>query len=176
MRDIVLPGPIRQIGYVVSDFDQALASWLELGVGPWYVIRTRPQRAIYRGQPCDVTLSIGLANSGDLQIEVIHQQDDTPSIFTEFLSSSREGFHQLAWWTDDFDATLRGAEVAGWPVVWWGGEDEATRFAYLEPAGGPATVFELMELTEATVAMAKLVRDAADGWDGSDPIRVLWSG
>ncbi len=28
-----LPGPIRQIGYVVRDFDQALATWLELGVG-----------------------------------------------------------------------------------------------------------------------------------------------
>jgi hypothetical protein len=31
-------------------------------------------------------------------------------------------------------------------------------------------------LTDATSGMAKLVRDAAQGWDGSDPIRVLWSG
>ena len=29
----VLPGPIRQIGYVVTDLDKALASWVELGVG-----------------------------------------------------------------------------------------------------------------------------------------------
>ena len=34
-----LPGPIRQIGYVVTDLDQALASWVDLGVGPWLVIR-----------------------------------------------------------------------------------------------------------------------------------------
>jgi hypothetical protein len=29
-----------------------------------------------------------LANSGDMQFEVIQQQDDTPSIFTEFLISA----------------------------------------------------------------------------------------
>ena len=34
----VLPGPIRQIGYVVTDLDRAIASWLELGVGPWFVM------------------------------------------------------------------------------------------------------------------------------------------
>ena len=34
-----LPGPVRQIGYVVHDFDAALASWLAAGVGPWYVLR-----------------------------------------------------------------------------------------------------------------------------------------
>lgn len=172
----VLPGKIRQIGYVVDDFDQALANWLQLGVGPWYVIQGRRQQASYRGEPCEVTLSIAFANSGDLQIELIHQEDDTPSIYTEFLSSGREGFHQLAWWTDDFDAALTSAGAAGWPVVWSGGENEDTRFAYLETAAGPATVIELMELTDATSGMAKLVRDAADGWDGSDPVRVLWRG
>lgn len=176
MIDTVLPGPVRQIGYVVHDFDEALAGWVELGVGPWHVVRARPLRANYRGQPCELTLSIALANSGDLQVEVIHQENDTPSIFTEFLSSGREGFHQLAWWTDDFEATLRRAEAAGWPVVWSGGEEEGTRYAYFEPAAGQATVFELMELTDITSGMAKFVRDAANEWDGRDPMRVIWSG
>ena len=35
----VLPGAIRQIGYIVSDIDAALASWVDLGVGPWFVMR-----------------------------------------------------------------------------------------------------------------------------------------
>jgi hypothetical protein len=66
------------------------------GVGPWYVIRRLRQHALYRGEPCTVTTSIALAYSGDLQLEVIHQDDDTPSIYTEFLASGREGFHLLA--------------------------------------------------------------------------------
>jgi hypothetical protein len=168
-----LPGPIRQIGYVVNDLDSALAGWIELGVGPWFVIRGMPQRVLYRGQPCEITLSLALANSGDMQIEVIQQQDDVPSIFTEFLSSGCEGFHQLAYWTADFAATMAAVQEADWPVAWSGGEDVGTRFAYVEPPNNPATIIEIMELTEATSGMATFVRDAAAGWDGSDPIRNL---
>jgi catechol 2,3-dioxygenase-like lactoylglutathione lyase family enzyme len=168
-----LPGPIRQIGYVVTDLDKALAGWVELGVGPWFVMRGLPQRVTYRGEPCEITLSLALANSGDMQIEVIQQQDETPSIFTEFLTAGREGFHQLAYWTADFEATMRAVGEAGWPVVWSGGEDVGTRFVYVEPPNSPATIIEIMELTDITTGMAKFVRDAAEGWDGSDPIRNL---
>lgn len=170
---MTLPGPIRQIGYVVTDLDRALNGWVALGVGPWYVIRGLEQRVTYRGEPCEITLSLALANSGDMQVEVIHQHDGTPSVFTEFLNSGRSGFHQLAYWTDDFDATMRSVADAGWPVVWIGGQDVGTRFAYVEPADSPAAIIEIMELTEATSVMATFVRDAAAGWDGSDPIREL---
>ena len=169
----MLPGQVRQIGYVVRDLDTALAGWVELGVGPWFVIRDMPQRALYRGEPCEITLSLALANSGDMQIEVIQQTDDASSIFTEFLSSGHEGFHQLAYWTADFAATMQAVEAAGWPVAWSGGEDIGTRFAYVEPPNSPATVVEIMELTDVTTGMAAFVRDTAASWDGSDPIRSL---
>jgi catechol 2,3-dioxygenase-like lactoylglutathione lyase family enzyme len=169
----VLPGTIRQIGYVVADLDKALAGFVELGIGPWFVMRGLPQRVTYRGEPCEITLSLALANSGEMQIEVIQQQDDTPSIFTEFLSSGREGFHQFAYWTEDFEATMQAVGEAGWPVVWSGGEDVGTRFAYVEAPDSPATIVEIMELTDTTAGMGKFICDAADGWDGSDPIRNL---
>jgi hypothetical protein len=168
-----LPGPVRQIGYVVADLDRAIAGWVDMGVGPWFVIRGLPQRVLYRGESCEITLSLALANSGEMQIEVIQQQDDTPSIFTEFLAAGREGFHQLAYWTEDFAATMQVVEGVGWPVVWSGGEDVGSRFAYVEPPGCPATVIEIMELSDTTAGMAKFIRDAATNWDGSNPIRVL---
>lgn len=174
-RETVLPGPVRQIGYVVRDLDAALAHWLELGVGPWFVMRGLAQRVTYRGEPCDVTLSLALANSGELQVEIIEQTDAVPSIFTEFLDSAGEGFHQLAYWTDDFDATMARVAAAGRPVVWSGGADDGVRFAYFEPTGParPAAIIEIMELTEASAGMAAFVRQAAEHWDGSDPIREL---
>jgi hypothetical protein len=172
----VLPGPIRQIGYIVTDLDQALASWVELGVGPWLVMRGLPMRALYRGEPCETRLSLALSNSGELQVELIQQEDDTPSIFTEFLASNAPGFHQLAYWTSDFDATMQAVQHAGWPVVWSGGEDLGVRFAYLQPPNGPARpseVIEISEITDAQAASAKFIRDTAANWDGSDPIRKL---
>jgi catechol 2,3-dioxygenase-like lactoylglutathione lyase family enzyme len=169
----VLPGPVRQIGYVVTDLDRAINGWLELGVGPWFVMRDLPMQALYRGQPCQTTLSVAWSNSGEMQIELIHQTDDTPSVFTEFLAARGPGFHQLAYWTTDFAATMREVEKAGWPVVWSGGEGYGVRFAYVEPPDAPAAVIEISELTDATAANAMFMHDAAVEWDGSDPIRVL---
>ena len=167
----VLPGPIRQVGYVVDDIDQAMQSWIDLGVGPWFVIRRLPMHALYRGEPCETTLSLALSNSGELQLELIQQLDDTPSIFTEFLAADGPGYHQLAYWTEDFDATMKAVEEAGWPVAWSGGEGFGVRFAYIEPPNSPATIIEVSELTETTRASATHIRDAAANWDGSDPIR-----
>ena len=176
MRAVMLPGPIRQIGYVVTDLDHALAGWVELGVGPWLVMRGLPMQALYRGEPCETTLSLALSNSSELQVELIQQEDDTPSIFTEFLAANGPGFHQLAYWADDFDATMKAVGEAGWPVVWSGGEGLGVRFAYVEPPNGPtvpAQIIEISELTETQAGVAKFIRDAAANWDGSDPIREM---
>ena len=144
----VLPGAIRQIGYVVTDLDDALACWIELGVGPW-LVRGLPMRALYRGEPCETTLSLALSNSGELQVELIQQQDDTPSIFTEFLASNGPGYHQLAYWTEDFDATMKAVLEAGWPVVWSGGEGFGVRFAYVEPPNSPAYISQIVEISNS---------------------------
>ena len=173
MSGPVLPGVIRQIGYIVRDFDQSLDKWVQLGVGPWYVLRGITQSGLYRGEACTVTLTVGFANSGDLQIEVIQQDDDTPSIYSEFTDAGGDGYHQLAYWAEDFDDAPGGRPrggLAGGLVRWRPG---SARYAYFEPPAGPATIIELMELTAATVGMAELVRSAAAGWDGRDPIRVL---
>jgi hypothetical protein len=171
---VILPGPIRQVGYVVTDIDRAIAGWLRLGVGPWFVMRDLTLTAQYRGRLCEITQSLALSNSGDLQIELIQQQSSGPSVFTEFLDVRGEGFHQIAYWTQDFDATMAAVAQAGWPVVWRGGEDVGTRFAYVEPPEPTvAAVIEIMEATEITTGMAAFVREAAASWDGSDPIRVL---
>ena len=113
---------------------------------------------------------MGMAN------ELIEQEDDTPSIFTEFLAANGPGYHQLAYWAADFDATMTAVEDAGWPVVWSGGEGFGVRFAYVEPPNSPAyisQIVEISELTDATLASSAFIREAAASWDGSDPIREL---
>ncbi len=172
----VVPGPVRQMGYVVTDLDQAMAGWLELGVGPWFVMRGMALQADYRGEPCEITLSLAFANSGEMQIELIQQMDASPSIFTEFLASHGPGLHQLAYWATDFAATMDAIERAGWPVVWSGGEGYGVRFAYVEPPNAPAAVIEISELTEATAANAVFIHDAAAEWDGTNPVRDLLGG
>ena len=118
-------------------------------------------------------VSIAFANSGELQVELIEQEDESPSIYREFLDAGREGFHHLAWWVDDFDAATRGAESAGWASVHAGDTGGSAQFAYYDTGGVTSTVVEVMELTDATRWLVATVHDAASGWDGSDPVRTL---
>ncbi len=172
-RDI-LPGPIRQNGYVVRDLDGAIDGWLSAGVGPWLLLPHLTQSgSVYRGRPTEPVVSIAFANSGDLQLELIEQEDDSPSIYREFLDEGRQGFHHLAWWTEDFAGVARDAAGAGWPVVHAGNAGGMAEFAYYDQGGATSTVIEVMELTDATRWLVSTVREAADTRDGSDPVRNL---
>ena len=170
----VLEGPVRQVGYVVRDLDAAIRSWCALGVGPWFTMRNLEQKDCrYRGERCELTISLAFANSGPMQIELIQPHGDTPSIFREFLAARGEGFHQFAWWVTDFDAMMQKAAAAGWPIVWSGGTG-GTRFAYFELDPTISTVVEVSELNDATRGLASLVSSAADQWDGvTNPVRSL---
>jgi glyoxalase/bleomycin resistance protein/dioxygenase superfamily protein len=169
-----LPGAIRQNGYVVRDLRSAMDAWLAVGVGPWLLLPHLTQTGtIYRGQPTEPVVSIAFANSGDLQVELIEQEDDSPSIYNEFLDGGGHGFHHLAWWAEDFAAVAKAADDAGWSNVHSGDTGGMAQFAYFDQGGTTSTVIEVMELTDATRWMATTVRAAADSWDGSDPVRNL---
>jgi hypothetical protein len=170
----VLEGPIRQIGYIVPDLDAAMESWCAMGVGPWFTMRNLEQKDCrYRGELSEPTISLALANSGPMQIELIQQHDDTPSIYREFVDAKTEGYHQLAWWVSDFDAMMEKAAGAGWPIV-WSGEAGDVKFVYFELEPRISTIVEVMELNDLTRGMAELVASAADGWDMvTDPVRSL---
>ena len=168
-----LPGAIRQLGYVVTDLDEAMASWLALGIGPWWTIREMPQTAFrHRGDPTEPVLSIAFANSGPMQLELIQQHNDAPTAYREFLDAGGRGFHHLGFWTDDFAASAAAAEAAGLRTA----QDGAgmVRFAYYELDGATSTMLELMELTDSTRMMDEMVSGSAAGWDGrTDPVRPL---
>jgi catechol 2,3-dioxygenase-like lactoylglutathione lyase family enzyme len=170
----ILPGEVRQNGYVVSDLDRAIEQWLQAGVGPWFVLREAEQSAMYfRGERSDPVLSIAWSNSGDLQIELIQPHGDRPSVYREFLDAGHAGIHHVAFWVDDFDAVMDRASSAGWAVVQSGDGGGVARFAYVDLGVG-GTICEVMELNENTEAMNDRIRDAAHNWDGSDPVRPLF--
>ncbi|MEX1008326.1 MAG: VOC family protein [Acidimicrobiia bacterium] len=172
--DGILPGAVRQNGYVVRDLDHAIEQWVAAGVGPWFTMRNAEQSAMFfHGERSDPTLSIAWSNSGDLQIELIQPHGDVPSVYHEFLDAGHQGIHHVAFWTDDFDAVMARAAETGWAVVQSGDGGGATRFAYLDMGIG-GTIVEIMELNTGTRAMNDQIRDAANHWDGTDPVRPLF--
>jgi len=99
-------GAVCQNGYVVRDIRGAMEHWhAVMGVGPWfYIDRVKMDYFRHRGQDSNAEVSIALANSGDLQIELIQQRNDAPSMYKEFLDAGREGLQHMSYWTREYQA------------------------------------------------------------------------
>ena len=70
----------------------------------------------YRGEPSDLVASIALANSGPLQIELIQQRNDAPSMYRDFLEAGHEGCSTSLTGRRGFDADLERLGAAGYEI------------------------------------------------------------
>ena len=86
-------GPMRQVGIVVRDIEKAMRHWVEVcGIGPWFYAEQLPLTEFrYKGRVYDLKMSVALANSGDVQLELIQQRCDSPSLYRDFLAGGHEG-------------------------------------------------------------------------------------
>lgn len=168
---------VRQIGYVTDDMGRTL-DFLHrtAGIGPWFVAWDIPvPECRYRGRPLDIRIDAALANSGGLQIEVIQQHSADPSIYTEFADKHGFGLvsQHLSSWSDRYDEVMREALAAGYERA-QEGRSVHGRFIYYSHPDEPDFVFEVSELTPGRKSMFDQIREAAHGWDGTDPIRDGW--
>ena len=168
-------GKVRQNGYVVRDIESALRHWTEvLGVGPFFYVDRVPVKDFrYCGAPSPVEMSIALANSGDLQIELIQQRNDAPSLYRDFLEAGHEGLQHVAYWTTQFQADYDRLLAHGFVVGHEGEIGESGRFVYFDAGGHPGTVIELSDVSGPKGRFFEHIRRAAESWDGSDPIRTV---
>lgn len=168
-------GGVRQVGYVVRDIEKAMKHWSEvLGVGPWFYkeeVGTTEFR--YRGQVSQPPrLSIALANSGDLQIELIQQRDDAPSLYLDSLGKSGECAQHVAFWTlDHFDEFCGRLLRNGYEEGHGGRMGLRGRFAYFVHPDLPSGMIEVSEMKGGKGEYFDEIREACASWDGSAPIR-----
>jgi len=150
--------------------------WVEVcGVGPWYIAERLPLHAFWYKEHRydDVHLTIALANSGDVQLELIQQRDETPSMYRDFLAAGHEGLQHWSSWPENYHELLDRAVKNGWKIG-QRGEGPRGPFVYFLNEGHPGTVIEMAKLTPTRRRIFDAVREAAIGWDGSDPIRIDW--
>jgi hypothetical protein len=166
-------GPITQNGYVVENAEAAARFWTEtLGVGPFFMLPSvRFERYSYRGQASAPELRIALANSGDLQIELIEQINDAPSAYKDFLLVNGPGLQHLSVWSEAYAAdTARYADRGLEPLaegVLAGG----IGFTYYDTGFHGGAIMEVLDLRPDVKARMAAIREAARAWDGSDPLR-----
>jgi hypothetical protein len=47
-------------------------------------------------------MSLALANSGHLQIGLIHPRNEATSVYKEFQQAGHEGLQHMSYWTEDY--------------------------------------------------------------------------
>ncbi len=168
-------GEIMQLAYVPADFDAALKHWIEvMGAGPFFALdHVKLEGVKYRGAPSDIDFSMALGYWGDMQIELIRQHNDAPSIYKAWRDEGYEGLQHVCILVDDMIHARAvcvgsGAVVAQEGLVAGGGE-----VIYVDTGGGPGTMVEILKPGAGSRAFFTMMRDAARDWDGSDPFRRL---
>jgi hypothetical protein len=162
-----------QLGFVVDDVVAAATRWATVfRVGPFLVLPRLTTNCTYRGREIQQETRIATAQAGPVQIELIQQHSDGPSIFRDLYPPGATGFHQLCTVTHDFDGKVAQFVALGYEIA--GSVDaRGHRVAYVD------TVADFGFFTEVVAHRADFLEQLAEHartcehWDGTDPVRLL---
>jgi len=163
-----------QIAYAVPDARLAAQEWIErFGAGPFFVRPHIPVvDVVYRGQPSPFDHTSAYGQWGALMVELVQDHGTSPSVVRERYAPHESGLHHLAFIVGDLDEVTERL-VAGGHTLAMTARTSNTRFHFVDAVATLGHMIELYEESDRIRAFYEMVRAAADGWSGSDPIRQL---
>lgn len=166
-------GAVMQLAYVPDDFDATLDHWVRMGAGPFFIMSgSRAEWARNRGKPSDPVLTVALGHWGDMQIEIIRQDNDEASPYKEWRDAGGEGLHHVCIVVDDIGEAKRVCAEAGGELM-FNGAAAGAEWIYVDSHGGPGSVIEIIQHSEQSAGLMAMIRSASQGWDGTDPVRHI---
>jgi len=168
-------GDVMQLAYVTTDLAAAARYWTQtMGVGPFFKLE-HAQRSLdslrYRGKPCEADFTMMIAYWGDIQVELIQQHNDAPSIFRGRHGRAK-GLHHVCIMVDDLAAAVADCTRAGALLI-QEGRSGGSAFVYMDTFGGPGSVLEILSPAPEVRQYQTYMRECAKTWDGRQPIRTF---
>lgn len=135
--------PCCQVGFVYPNLEDAIKLFEPL-FGEFKIVSYGPtEGALYRGKPEPYELRMGIAYTGDLELELIEWvSGKTPH--KEFLDAGKTGMQHLSFTVEDLDDVVERAKPLGFEAVWYHSMSDEIKYAYLERKDDPV----LIELTQ----------------------------
>ena len=161
-------GPIRQLAFTPKDFDAAVRYWTQtMGIGPFFYIENAPVSNVkFRGEPSNVKFGLAIAYWGDMQIELVRQHNDAPSIYTEMPWCRTNGaLHHVCLFTDDINKAISAVHDGDGEVIVSLDLMGGGKAIYADMGGGEGLV-EICEVSPQGMAGFEKMRQAAIDWDG----------
>ncbi len=168
---MILPhARIVQMAFVVTDLEAAAARFARaMGIGPFllnpHIQLSNPR---HRGVPVKTDFSLALAQAGDVQLELVQQHDETPSVYRDLFRPGEEGFHHVAIIVPDVAAEVARLTALGFAQASSGRFGDAD-FAYVDTAPALGHMVEVLPDSETIRRFFGRVRRAAEEWDGKGP-------
>lgn len=165
----------RQMAYVVPDIREAARRHSELfGSGPFFVADNIPfKSSVYRGQEVPFAHSAAFGQWGDLQVEFMQREDDQKSVLTDVLemTGGNSATHHKAIIIPDAAEAAAAFERAGYPIAWRGVMEVGIEVFMVDTLPLYGHMIELYAPSEMVESFYAMVKDAAVGFDGTNPIR-----
>ena len=169
----VLNRSFMQMCWLVPDLEAAIDGWVRnAGVGPFFWFDdVGATEGRHRGQPAEFpTSTAAIAYAGDMQIELVCQENDEPGIFRDLFPRGRYGLHHLAVLSDDYDADLAAYVATGAEVAYEARIGGRTRTCWIDTSASLGFMVELLERSKARNMGFAAMRAAAESWDGTTAI------
>jgi hypothetical protein len=171
----VAAGPAVQIAYHVPDPERAAVEFSRrFGWGPFFYFEHIPlSRCRYRGTPAHFDHSSAYGQAGDLMVELITQHDDRPSVLRDLFARDAVGVHHIAHFVPSLPAAMEDARRADIEIALDACTATGTAFVMLDLTPELGHMIEIYEGGGDLIKFYRHVRRAAEGWDGSEPLRRL---
>lgn len=166
-----------QVAYIVSDIEKAVLRWAETrGAGPFFLKTYKTQgEPQYRGQPANLDHISAFGQYGDIMVELIQPLGGGPSVYLDHSGRGNEGLHHFAKSCADLEAAVAHAQSLGYELACRGGTPQ-TPVAFVDARHELGHMIELCQDAPSLRFLYDMVAKAAEGWDGTDPIRSLVPG
>lgn len=173
--NLTTPLPNRsfmQVCWLVADLDAAIDHWVSsAGVGPFFWFDGVPfAEGRHRGNACDFpAVTAAIAYAGDMQVELVCQDNDQPGVFRDLFPDRQTGMHHLAVVSDDYEAD-RDAYLAAGAELAFEGLAGGSHTCWIDTSPTLGFMIELLERSKMRDGFFAHMRDAAQNWDGTTPI------
>jgi len=170
--------PIRQVAYFVPDARKAALEHHRLfGSGPYFVVDNIPLRlALHRGIERHLDHTSAYGQWGPVMVEFVQQNNPGPSCFHDMYpeGSGRTGIHHVALWVDDVKESIAAYNAAGYETGLYAEmKSDGFPFAMIDTVAQFGHMIELYKPLPQLSGFYDFVRQAAQGFDGKDPVRTI---
>jgi hypothetical protein len=162
---------IHHVGYVLDDLRTGVEGFArDVGAGPFFAMEHIPFDAVtFDGGTAVYDHSSAFGAWGQILVELTQVHDVQPAGLARALTRAGGGLGHLAWLVDDLAGETARLEAAGLRCFHTGRTGPVSA-AWFEgpPFGHPV---EVLQRCPEILGFYTMVREAAEGWDGSEPFR-----